>query len=216
MKVETHSVCNPDKKILVDPQEKIRAGFKWTDQVLRHLDDIRPDVTRKYVAALNKRLLDAVRGFRVDSQSFDAEEMSAGLSHLGNHFDLRDLIVRFTCMHLGLPAGCKPGPEEIEVSSLNVVKANHRLSYHRVKALVDLLGREEGIPLYKEVIARKLVADRVENERINKGEKEISSVEMIERAVKHGLRLALLISRLRLSTITWCCFVSTDASRTKP
>ena len=196
MKIETHKVCNPDKKILVSPQEKIRECFNWTDQVLRYLDDIRPEITSKYVVALNERLLDAVRGFRVDPPSFDTEEMSQGLSHLGSYLDLRDLIVRFTCKHLDLPAGYKPGPEEIEVSSLNVVKANDRLSYHRVKALVDLLGREEGIPLYKEIVARKLVADRVENERIKKerlekGEKEISSVEMIERAVKAWTEIGL-------------------------
>jgi len=189
MKIETHKVYNPDKRIKVSPQEKIRECLKWTDQVLRHLDDIRPEITSRYVVALEGRLLDAVVGFRVVPPSFDTEEMLQDLSHLGNHSDMQDLIIRFICKHLDLPADHKPGPEEIEVSSLNDARAGRRLSYHRVKALVDLLGREEGIPLYKEIVSRILVAARVESERIKKerlekGEKEISSAENIERAVK--------------------------------
>ncbi len=188
MKVETHKAYNPRKRIKVNPQEKIGQCFKWTNHMLRHLDDIRPDMTNKYIHALNGRLLDAVREFRVVPPSFDAEEMLKGLSHLGNHPDLQDLIIRFMCKHLDLPADHKPGPEEIEVLSLNDARAGRRLSYHRVKALVDLLGREEGIPLYKEVVNRILVAERVESEQNKKerlrGEKEILSAEYVERAVK--------------------------------
>jgi len=184
MKVETHSVYNPDKKILIDPQENIRAGFKWANDILRHLDDIRPGMTSRYVVALKERLLDAVIGFRVDPRSFDTEEMSQGLSHLGDHPDLRDLIVCFICKHLDLPAGYTSGPGEVEVSSLNDARAGRRLSYHRVKALVDLLGSEEGVPLYKEIVARILLAGRVERERLEEGEEEISAVEHKGRAVK--------------------------------
>jgi len=189
MKVETHKAYNPDKRIKVSLQETIGRCFKWTDHMLRFLDDIKPDTASKYTLALNRRLLDAVRGFRVVSPSFDTDEMLQGLSRLGNHPDLQDLIIRFICKHLDLPTDHKPGPEEIEVSSLNDARAGRRLSYHRVKSLVDLFGREEGIPLYKEIVGRILVAERVESERnkkerLEKGEKEISSAENVERAVK--------------------------------
>lgn len=189
MKVETHKAYNPNKRIKINPQKKIGRCFKWTDHMLRFLDDTRPDTTSKYILALNGRLLDAVGAFRVGPPSFDTEEMLQGLSHLVNHSDLQDLIIRFICKHLDLPAGHKPGPEEIEVLSLNDSRAGRRLSYHRVKALVDLLGREEGIPLYKEIVNRILMAERVEREqikkeRLEKDEKEITSAEYVERAVK--------------------------------
>jgi hypothetical protein len=88
MKIETHKVYNPDKRVKVSPQEKIGQCFKWTDQILRNLDDIRHDITSKYILALNGRLLDAVEGLRVVPPSFDTEELLQGLSHLGNHLDL--------------------------------------------------------------------------------------------------------------------------------
>jgi len=189
MKVETHRAYNPDKRIKINSQEKIGRCFKWTDHMLKFLNDIKPDATSRYVLALEGRLLDVVGGFRVAPPSFDAEEMLQDLSHLGNHPDLQDLMIRFICKHLDLPADHKPGPEEIEVLSLNDSRVGRRLSYHRVKALVDLLGREEGIPLYKEIVSRILAAEGVERERIKKerlekGEKEISSAENVERAVK--------------------------------
>ena len=65
MKVETHKTYNPKKRIKINPQEKIGRCFKWTDQMLRYLNDIRPDATYKYIFALNGRLLDAVGAFRV-------------------------------------------------------------------------------------------------------------------------------------------------------
>lgn len=184
MKVETYKAYNPDKRIKVSLQERVGRSFKWTDHMLRFLDDIRPDATSRYVPALKGRLLDAVGEYRVAPPSFDTEETLQDPSHLGNHPDLQDLIVRFVCKHLDLPTGYEPCPEEIEVTSLNEARARNRLSYHRVKALVDLLGREEGIPLYKEIVSRILVAERVESERLEKGEKQISTVENIEHAVK--------------------------------
>jgi len=184
MKVETHSAFNPEKKIMTDPQEIIEAGFEWTDTILRHLDEFRPDDTSRFAIVLKDRLQDAVNSFKVEPLVFDTEDMSQDLSYLGNHPDLRELIVRFVFKQLDLPAGYTPGSGEVEVSSLNDARAWRRLSYHRVKALVDLLGREEGVPLYKEIVARKLVADRVERERSEEGEEEVSSVEQIGRAVK--------------------------------
>ena len=189
MKVENHKAYNPNNRVKVSPQETIGRCFKWTDHMLRYLDEFRPDVTSRYVLALNGRLQDAVGGFRVAPPSFDTEEMMQGLPHLGNHSDLQDLIIRVICKHLDLPSHHKPGPEEIEVTSLNDAKAARRISYHRVKTLVDLLGREEGIPLYKEMVNWILVAERVKRERNRKerpekGEKEISSAENVERAVK--------------------------------
>jgi hypothetical protein len=184
MKIETYKAYNPNKRVKVSLQEKIGQCFKWTDHMFRFLDDIRPDITSKYILVLNGRLLDAVGEYRVAPPSFDTEETMQGLSHLGDHPDLQDLIIRFIYKHLDLPAGYEPGPEEIEVSSLNDARAGRRLSYHRVKALVDLLSREEGIPLYKEIVNRILAAERAESERLGKGEKQISTVENIENAVK--------------------------------
>jgi hypothetical protein len=165
LKVEIHKAYNPDKRVKVSLQERVGRSFKWTDHMLRFLDDIRPDATSRYILALEGRLLDAVGEYRVAPPSFDTEETLHDPSHLNNHQDMQDLIVSFMCKHLDLPAGYEPGPEEIEVTSLNDSRAGRRLSYHRVKALVDLLGRGEGIPLYKEIVTRILVAERVESER---------------------------------------------------
>jgi hypothetical protein len=47
MKIETHKAHNPDKRIKVSLQEQVGRCFKWTDHMLRFLDDIRPDVTNR-------------------------------------------------------------------------------------------------------------------------------------------------------------------------
>jgi hypothetical protein len=63
-------------------------------------------------------------------------------------------IILFICMQYELPAKINLESGKVEVKSMGVTKAMRRLSYYRVKAFADVFGKEKGIQLYKQILAK--------------------------------------------------------------
>jgi len=197
MYVKNYRVFNPDALVELDISETIKQAFARTDQILVHVGTIRPEVTAEYSLALKMRLLDVVQDASVDSSSFELGDMSDGLEPLKDHLGLQDLIFRFVGMHLELAQDYQLRPDEtVQVTSLNHAKAFERLSYHRTKACADVLGDEQGVQLWKAVVARlledeKIEYERAKQERVERGEDEPTSAEIIERAIKRWTEIGL-------------------------
>jgi hypothetical protein len=181
MRVETHNVYDPDKPKEITPREEFEFNLDRTDTVLKYLKEIKPEAVEDYVDALNNRLLEAVEGF--ESPQFDVGELLEDLPDISGYPDLVESIVLFTCMQLGIKEGNLDG--KVEVTSLMYTKSFRRLGYHRVKALVELLGVEEGVPVYKEIVARKLRADRATLDD------KTSALETMPQAVKNWTNIGL-------------------------
>ncbi len=199
MKVETYNVFNPNTVVELDLGESIQQALTLNDRIIGYVGDIKPDISTEYVSALKKRLAQAAQDFDIDAAPFGLDEMSQDLKVLKEHPDLQSLTLRFVGKQLDLPGDFQPGSESIQVTSLNRVRSFERLSYHRVKACADVLGDEQGIRLWKAVIARllqdnRLEAEKARQERLAQGQEEpaISTiVEHSERAVEYWTEIGL-------------------------
>lgn len=186
MKIEVYNVCNPNAKVKVNPIECVKQAFVETDVILKILGDIRPEIKTEYISALKKRLVEAIRDSHIDSSLFDFNEMGKELTVLNKYSELQEMILQLVCKYLALPEDYRPGPEKIEVLSLNNFKADARPSYYRVKTFVDVLGEDAGVKLWKEIINRKLVEERTKS-----GGKEVSVREVLERSMKRWMERGL-------------------------
>jgi len=184
MKIEVYNVCNPNAKVKVNPIECVKQAFVETDVILKILGHIRPEIKTEYISSLKKRLVEAIKNSHIDSALFDFNEMGKELEVLNEYSELQEMILQLVCKYLALPEDYRPGLEKIEVLSLNNVKAEARPSYYRVKALTDVLGKDAGIQLWKEIVNRKLFEERTENEGAKSGGREVSAREVLERAIK--------------------------------
>jgi hypothetical protein len=196
MKIETYKVCNPNLRVEINLNETLQQYFARTDQIIKHLREIRPEIVPKYLLALKRRLTDVVKDFSIVTSSFDLKEMTKNLTVLKDHQDLQNQILQVTAKHLELPTGFQPGSETIEITSLSRVKSLEKLAYHRVKACAEVLGDEQGIQLWKEVTGRLIEDDRLEYERAvqemtKQGKKFPSSAEMKERNIQYWTKIGL-------------------------
>lgn len=192
MKIDIYDVCNPNAKVRVNPIECVKQAFVETDVILKILGDIRPEIKAKYISALKRRLVEAIRDFHIDSALFDFNEMGKELTVLNEYLELQELILQLVCKYLALPEDYRPGQEKIEVLSLNNVKAEARPSYYRVKAFTDVLGKDASIQLWKKIINQKLIEERAKNEGTKSGGKEVSAREVLERAIKRWTEKGLV------------------------
>ena len=166
MKVESYNFANPEKNIRVNPFKVIQKSVVNTVKILKILGEIKPEIEEDYIASLEKRLQDEIKDYHVDSSKFSVEVSQLDSSVLSKFENFVELFVQFTCKHLDLPSMYFLENKEIETTSLNWLKATERLSYHRVKALTEILGKKEGVSLWKKILDQKLIEERPETMRL--------------------------------------------------
>lgn len=196
MEIKVYKAWNPNAIMKTTPNKRIRESFERTDSVLSYLSELKPEITTKYVKALTKRLTDVVKDFGMDTGFLDQEKITRDLERLNAHSDLRDAVLLYVFKHLDLQKTPTSGKEEIGIKSLNNTIAYERLAYHTAKSFADVLGDEKAIPLWKQVVAKRLEAERVQyekrmKEREEKAEKILTLTEVRERAIKRWTETGL-------------------------
>lgn len=135
-----------------NPADRIKEQIERTDSIIRYLMELQRDVAPDYVEALIRRLLSEVKGYTVDTKSFSLKPFDKELSYLKQDELLTNLIIRYMAKNLALPEKSKIKSETAKFTNLNRAKAMEGLSYFRVKAFADILGKEEGIKLYSRIL----------------------------------------------------------------
>jgi len=145
-------VLDPRRKI--NPVDVIIENCIHFNHVLRYLSQLKPNRVNDYTVALGKRLQHDIKDFRIDYSELDIEEVLIECDYLKRYPELRELMILFVFNELKLPDDYQPKSEEIEVSLLNWLRSSNVFRYHRVKAIVDIMDRAEGIELWKDMVYR--------------------------------------------------------------
>jgi hypothetical protein len=182
MEVTTFRNSNPDARRTINLNDLVRENLTRINGTLRYLDELRPDLVTQYADSLAKRLETAIDDFQVDYSEMKTKDIVSELDFLSRFIELEDLIVRFTFKQLNLPSSYRPLENEIDVLSKDWLKATNILKYERVKAILDVIPRDEGIELWKSMVFRATEA-YMEN---NKEELHPPISEIIDGWMKAG------------------------------
>ncbi|MHA2251776.1 MAG: hypothetical protein ACXAD7_15535 [Candidatus Kariarchaeaceae archaeon] len=197
MQVENYKAWNPNIIVKIIPDKRIEEALNTTNSVLQYLNQLKPEILTNYISALVNRIENVIENPSAVSGLFDLDKMTSKYKLLKSYPDLQKLILRFVVGHLKFQPDLAVVTEEIGVTSLDNTKAYERLSYHTAKAFADLLGDEDAIPLWKQIIAKRLEAEKTDyeediREREEKGEPiAISRKEESERSIKRWVNVGL-------------------------
>ena len=173
------SVSDPTR--MINPLDVITENCTRLDNVLRYMSQLRPKRVTDYVQALEKRLSTEIGSFNIDYTNLDLDDKLRSLEYLSRYSDLKKLIVLFSLNTMNLPVDYVPESKEIEVGLLDWLKATNVFRYHRVIAIVDIMDRQEGIQLWKDLVYRATEdAIRSSDEEIHSPIKEITEGWMNE------------------------------------
>ncbi|TET32932.1 MAG: hypothetical protein E3J70_00385 [Candidatus Heimdallarchaeota archaeon] len=152
MEEKYYKCYNAEAKMEFNPADKIKDNVKRTDDIIKNIVKLRNGVAPEYVEALIKRLLVEVNDYNIDTKSFSLKSIEKDLTHLKHGELLTNLVIRFMAKNLAIPKGSIIKSKKAEFTTLNRAKAMEGLSYFRVKAFEDVLGKEEGIKLYSKIL----------------------------------------------------------------
>jgi len=146
------SVTHP--KRLVDPINVIKENCDRLNKVLQYLSQLKPQRVRDYAIALENRLRRDIKDFQIDYSLMDIDKNLQECEFLNRYPDLREAMILFVFNELELPNTYDIGSGEVEVSLMSWLRALNVFRYHRVKAIVDIMERKEGIELWKDMVYR--------------------------------------------------------------
>ena len=166
MKEKYYKCYKADTILELNPADKIKDAIKRTDDIIKHIVELRNGVAPDYVEALIKRLLSEVNGYTIDSKSISLREIEKNLTHLKQGDLLTNLVIRYMAMKLAIPKDSKIKSKIAEFTNLNRAKAMEGMNYYRVKAFEDILGKEDGIKLYSDIL-KLIVKEMKSTQKIN-------------------------------------------------
>lgn len=181
MEVKYYKSEVADPKRMVNPVDVINENCSRLDYVLKYIGQLKPKRVKDYVLALEKRLREDIESFHIDYSGLGLDEMTKELNQLERFPDLKALMIQFAFYQLNLPEDYQPESKEIEVSLLDWLRSTNVFRYHRVKAILDIMEREEGIRLWKEMVYRSTEDSlKNSNEELHPPIKEITEGWMKE------------------------------------
>ncbi|MHA1423694.1 MAG: hypothetical protein ACTSW8_01185 [Candidatus Thorarchaeota archaeon] len=143
-----------DPKRMKNPVDVISENCSRLDFVSRNMSQLKPKRVNDYALALEKRLKEDIKDFQIDILKIDIEVLLKDCDFLNRYPDLRELMIQFVFNELKLPENYQPESKEVEVSLMNWLRSSNVFRYHRVKAIIDIMDREEGIQLWKDMVFR--------------------------------------------------------------
>ncbi len=166
MKITNHSFFNKVSKQEIKLNEFIQKCFKETDSVIKYFKELKADKLDDYLSALQNRLKSELKESLYNISIFDFKLIEKNLTLLQKYPELEETIINFLCRTLELSEDFDNIKEKYNLLYFNIRKAGRHLSYYRVKAIEDILGKEECIKLYKQIV-ECLIKEMKEQESIN-------------------------------------------------
>lgn len=152
MKIESYNFYNENAISKIDLNKLIKKRFEKTDSVISYFKKLDQNRLDEYLLAFQKRLESEIGEFQYNIDLFNLDIITKDLKLLNKYPELEKAIIHFICKLLEIPEGLETTKSEIELLYFNIRKAESYLSYYRVKAIEDILGKAEGTKLYKQIV----------------------------------------------------------------
>jgi len=180
MKMKNHMCYNPKAETEVDPVNWIQGQMGSMNSVLKYLTEIKPVFVEDYTQHLIKRIEKAIKAIGKKEGFYDFPKIAEKFEFLDKNPKLRKLTRDFILAHANPMKKSPNNPEKYLVYGYNHSMAFRRIAYHRVKSFAELLGKEEGVKLYTEIVIR--IIREVSKKRPE--EEDITNRKYCERAIK--------------------------------
>ncbi|NHJ49063.1 MAG: hypothetical protein FK733_14850 [Asgard group archaeon] len=153
MKIKNYKCYNAKKEFEIEPNEWMQGHFGRLDLGLKYLTEFKPNFIEKYIQHLKKRIENALNIIKKKEGFYDFPAKEEKYEFLDKYPELRELTRVFFLTHLNPLKKSTKDPKKYIVYGLNESKAFRRISYHRVKSFVEMLGKEDGIELHTKILS---------------------------------------------------------------
>jgi hypothetical protein len=149
---EWHRVYNPEARREVDPKQIIIQVLSGTDRLLEYLTDTRVGILDDYVHAVITKLDDHLHGYRSNMRDLNFGKICENLPFSRAFPAVFELSLHLVSKQLNIPQDHSFASPKVDIRTVDSLGALSVPRYHRIDAIVEVLGREKGIQFFKEFV----------------------------------------------------------------
>jgi hypothetical protein len=194
MSGESYKAYNPESMQIYKLGDRLKQSFNKVNKIHGYVKEINSDLFEKYSQAFKRKLSEVVKDSNRGIDSNAVVELTKDLEYLDNNPEFVTLVMRYFMYELELETDFKDLAGEFEVTSFNDVREVRRLGYYLAKSCADIMGHDEGVKLWKKIVALQHRDLKIEIEAaMNKQEKppQITMRERGDRFVKNWIDYGL-------------------------
>jgi len=154
MEIKSYKCYNEKNELENDPKILIKIQYGRMNSVIKYLAEFKSEFVEEYIQHLKNRIKKAIQSIEKKEGMYDFLDLEEKFDFLDNYQELKKLTKEFTLKHLNPIKTKEEDPSIYLVLGFNRAIAFERLSYHRVKSFVELLGKEDGIKLYTKILTQ--------------------------------------------------------------
>ena len=146
-----------EKKVEINPNEMLpRFVLDRLDYLIGFISDNSPDKTDPFVDNLERKYRELLKSNYLSKYHLDLGRLIAGKENLSNHSSLVQAALNYYIQVLDLPDGIN-WDETIKVVNRNYHQAFLHPRYYNLLTLIETLGREEAISLWKRFFTQFII-----------------------------------------------------------
>ena len=154
---------NPESRRKLKLEEQLTGNLRRVNSVLKYIRELKPEILDDYIPVLRKRFEENIQRATPEFDEGDFSLLGVEYRFLNANPDLRDAVIQWTLAELSPKQRVPVGESEIDVLHWDAARATEVLRYHRVMALTEVLGRDAGIQLWKDIVEKATDDVRREN-----------------------------------------------------
>ncbi|MCY3413012.1 MAG: hypothetical protein INQ03_15345 [Candidatus Heimdallarchaeota archaeon] len=141
---------NPNSKTRIIPRNRIITVLQDSEEMLQYLE-INCDHFEEILEVLNNLILEKVGNYKSSLINLSLDALVG--RHLKTEYSVYESIIQLVCFVLELPEYYDFSlDDEYTITKISNIRAVMYARYYRIKTLIHVFGRKDGISMYKRYI----------------------------------------------------------------
>jgi hypothetical protein len=149
-----------EKIVEINPNEMLpRFLLDRLDYLIGFISEKSPENADRFVKNLERKYLELLKSSTPSKYDLDLKELIADKENLSNHQSLAEAALNYYILTLNLPSECMLD-RTIKVVNRNYHQAFLHPRYYNLLTLIETVGREEAIRLWKRFFTQYIIDNR--------------------------------------------------------
>ena len=149
---EYYKTYDDDAKGNVNLEEQIRDWLWNMDLMIEFIKSNRPEILDSFLKICETKYSNELKQTTFDLSEFGFDKIANDQSLLNQYTALKSLGLQVIMKYIPMREDYLLSEKKEPIRYLDYLRAKHLLLYHRISALVEILGRNPGIECYKEFV----------------------------------------------------------------
>ncbi|MHA2249916.1 MAG: L-2-amino-thiazoline-4-carboxylic acid hydrolase [Candidatus Kariarchaeaceae archaeon] len=136
----------------INLESQFRGWLREMELMFDYVKNTKPEILESFLKKVESKYLTELEGRSFELADVGLDRLAKDQTLLGAYSHFKELVLQVIMRYIPFREGYILSEEEEPIRWLDFLCPNYMLLYHRISALVEILGRDSGIDFYKKFV----------------------------------------------------------------